>query len=227
MQNRTQGRPAVKSDAQLKLDVMAELDWDPSIDATRIGIEVRNGVVTLAGHVDTFAEKWDAERAAQRVDGVQALAVEIDVALPGSSMRTDSDIAQAAQNVLLWTATIPGEAIKVMVEGGWISLSGEVEWEFQRQIATSLVRRLMGVTGVSNNIGIRSRASSGAVKSDIEAALKRRGTTDSGRIAVDVQGSDVTLTGVARNWSERERARHAAWSAAGVSSVVDRMTIAG
>jgi osmotically-inducible protein OsmY len=215
----------MKSDAQVQQDVMAELKWEPSVNAAGIGVEVKDGIVTLAGHVGSYAEKWEAERAAQRVSGVQALAVEMEVRLSGSSTRTDADIARSAENTLQWTTFLPVDRVKVMVENGWIVLSGEVDWEYQRQSAASAVRYLMGVTGVSNQIALKSKVSSAAVKSDIEAALKRRATADAQTISVDVQGADVTLTGTVHSWSERALARNSAWSSPGVQNVVDNIVV--
>ena len=216
----------MKTDAQVQQDVIAELKWEPSINAAQIGVEVKDGIVTLAGHVSSYAEKWDAERAAQRVSGVRALAVEMDVKLPGSSKRNDADIARSAQDVLQWTAYLPKDSVKVMVEGGWITLSGEVDWEYQRQAAAGGVRYLMGVTGVSDQIVVKPKVSLSAVKSDIEAALKRRATADAQKISVGVRGADVTLTGTVHSWSERDLARNAAWGTPGVRNVVDKITIA-
>ena len=149
----------MKTDKQVQQDVMAELGWEPSVNAAQIGVEVSDGVVTLAGHVDSYAEKFNAERAAQRVAGVKAIAVEMDVKLNGTSKRNDSDIARSTQNVLQWTTYLPSDAIKVKVENGWITLSGEVEWGFQRTAATEAVRHLMGVIGVSDLITIRPKVS--------------------------------------------------------------------
>src|SRR5450755_1909737 len=164
----------MKTDAQLQQDVIAELNWEPSVNAAQIGVEVKDGIVTLAGHVSSYAEKYAAERAAQRVCGVKALAVEMNVNLPGSSKRNDADIARSAENVLEWMTYLPKDCVKVMVEHGWITLSGELDWEYQRQAVEGGVRHLMGVRGVSDTISIRAAVSSSAVKSDIEAALKRR-----------------------------------------------------
>ncbi|MFZ6815053.1 BON domain-containing protein [Undibacterium sp. Rencai35W] len=215
----------MKSDTQLQQDILAELDWEPSVDAAQIGVEVNDGVVTLAGHVSSFAEKWDAERAAQRVNGVKALAVEIDVKLPGDSKRNDSDIARTAENALDWMTYIPSESVKVMVEGGYITLSGEVDWEYQREAVTGRVRHLMGVTGVSDHIVVKPKVSLRAVKSDIEAALRRRAHADAQKIAVGVNGSEVTLTGTVQSWAERDLAKHAAWGTPGVNKVVDNIAI--
>jgi osmotically-inducible protein OsmY len=141
-----------KSDTQLQQDVLAELSWEPSINAADIGVEVKDGIVTLAGHVNTYAEKWDAERATQRVAGVKALAVEMDVRLDGMNNRTDADIARSAENVLQWTTYLKKDAVKIKVEKGWVTLTGEVEWQYQRQAAAAAIRYLMGVSGVSGQI---------------------------------------------------------------------------
>lgn len=215
----------MKTDTQLQQDVIAELKWEPSVNAAEIGVEVKDGIVTLAGHVSSYAEKLGAERAAQRVSGVKALAIEMDVKLSGSSKRTDADIARSVENVLQWTTYVPKDSVKVMVESGWVTLSGEVDWEYQRQVAAKGVRYLMGVTGVSDQIVIKHKVSSIVVKSEIEAALKRRAKADAQNISVEVQGADVTLTGTVHSWSERELAKHSAWSAPGVGNVVDKMTV--
>ena len=215
----------MKTDKQVQQDVIAELSWEPSVNAAQIGVEVKDGIVTLAGHVSSYAEKWNAERAAQRVSGVKALAIEIDVQLAGLSKRNDADIARSAESALQWTTSFPQDRVKVMVEKGWITLSGDVDWEYQRRAAVAGVRHLMGVMGVSDNIAIKPTVSLSAVKSDIEAALKRRATADAHKISVDILGPDVTLSGRVHNWSERDLARDSAWSTPGVRMVVDNMTI--
>jgi osmotically-inducible protein OsmY len=215
----------MKTDAQVQQDVIAELKWEPSVNAAQIGVEVKDGIVTLAGHVGTYAEKWTAERAAQRVAGVKALAVEMEVRLTGSSRRNDVDIARSVENVLQWMTYLPKDSIKVMVENGWIILSGEVDWQYQRQAAVDAVRYLMGVTGVSDQIAVKPSVSSTAVKSDIEAALKRRAHADAKSISVAVSGDDVTLTGTVHSWAERDMARDSAWGTPGVRSVVDNIAV--
>ena len=216
----------MKTDTQLQSDVMAELKWDPSFNAAEIGVEVKNGVVTLSGHVDKYAEKWAAERAAQKVTGVKALAIELDVALPGASNRSDADIARTAENVLEWTTNWPKDHVKVMVEKGWVTLSGQLDYEYQRQLASGSVRHLMGVTGVSNQVTIKSKLTSSTVKSDIEAALKRRALTDAQEIMVTVNGSKVTLTGVVHSWSERDMVSDSVWNTPGVTDVNDNISVA-
>ena len=215
----------MKTDKQLKQDIIDELDWEPSVNAAQIGVEVKDGIVTLTGHTDSFAEKWNAEAAAQRVAGVKALAIEMEVTLPGSSRRTDADIARTATNVLEWTTYLPKDAVKVMVENGWITLTGEVEWEYKKREAVYAVRYLMGVTGVSDQIVIKPVVSTSAVKEDIEAALKRRAVNDAKNITVDVRGGDVTLTGTVHNWSDRELAASTAWCTPGVHNVVDNINV--
>ena len=215
----------MKSDSQLQKEVMAELKWEPSVHAESIGVEVTDGVVTLAGHVGSYSEKWSAERAAQRVAGASAVAIEIDVKLPSSSQRTDADIARSAESVLQWTTFLPNDSIKVMVEKGWITLSGQVDWGYQRQTAKDAVRHLMGVTGVSDQIVLKPSISLSAVKADIEDALKRRARLDAKKISIEVNGADVTLTGTAHSWSDKELATHAAWSTPGVHNVIDRISI--
>jgi osmotically-inducible protein OsmY len=216
----------MKTDIQLQQDVLAELDWDAAINAADIGVEVTDGIVTLSGHVASFAEKWEAERAARKVGGVQALAVAIDVNLPGSSRRDDADIARAVQNALLWSIAVPSKQIAVLVEAGHVTLSGEVSWVFQREAAVLAVRYLMGVTGVTDQIVIKARVAPATVKDQIEASLKRRAHQEAGKIGVAVHGNEVTLSGVVPNWNDRSLACDAAWGTEGVHHVVDRMTYA-
>lgn len=215
----------MKTDLQLQQDVMAELKWEPAVHAAQIGVEVTEGVVTLAGEVSSYAEKWAAEYAAQRVSGVKALAVTMKVKLSAFGKRTDADIAESAMNILNWTGSIPSGAVKVMVEGGWLTLSGDVAWQYQRQMATDCVRNLVGVVGVSNQIAVKPPLSAMVIQSDIEAALQRRAVADAQTITVDVSGGDVTLSGTVHSWSERDLATRAAWGTAGVHKVVDHMNL--
>jgi len=214
----------MKTDIQLQQDVLAELDWDPAINAADIGVEVKDGIVTLSGHVASFAEKWDAERAARLVGGVQALTVALDVNLPGSSKRDDVDIARTVQNALLWSISVPNKDIQVVVEAGHVTLAGEVTWPFQREAAVHAVRYLMGVTGVTDQIVLKPHVTSAAVKDHIEASLKRRAHQEASQIGVAVHGNEVTLTGVVPTWTDRNLACHAAWGTEGVHNVVDRLT---
>jgi osmotically-inducible protein OsmY len=215
----------MKTDSQLQHDVSAELNWEPSVNAAHIGVEVKQGVVTLAGRVDSYAEKWSAERSAQRVSGVNAMTTELKVQLPGLSVRSDGDIARSVENVLEWTSALPANAVKVMVEGGWVTLSGEVDWQYQKQAATDGVRHLMGVTGVSNQIAFKPAVTASNVKSDLEAALKRTSIADARKISVELQGSEVTLAGTVQSWAEREIATNSAWGTPGVFNVIDKLRL--
>lgn len=216
----------MKSDTQIREDVLAELKWEPSVCADSIGVMVQGGVVTLMGHVESYAEKCRAERAALRVGGVQGLAIEMEVQLPGLSKRYDADIARAAANVLAWLAPLPPDSVKVMVEGGQVTLFGGVSWEYQRQAAQDAVKDLMGVSGVIDQIVVKPPKTSGAIKADIEATLRRRAMSNAQHIGVEVKGESVTLSGVVANWSERERANNSAWGSPGVRQVYDNMTMA-
>lgn len=215
----------MKTDTQLQTEVIAELAWEPSVHAAQIGVEVKDGVVTLAGHVGSFVEKWNAQRAALRVYGVKALAVEMDVKLSQLGMRTDADIAESAMNVLSWVACLPADAVQLTVEGGWLTLSGAVDWQYQKQAAADAVSSLVGVVGVSDQIALKPAVTSDAVKADIEAALQRRAKKDGNAISVDVRGAEVTLSGTVHSWGERDLATQAAWGAPGVMRVVDKMTV--
>ena len=216
----------MKTDEQLKDDVAAELRWSPSINASQIGVEVKNGIVTLAGSVASYSEKLEAEHVTQRVSGVKALAVQLDVKLANSSERTDADIALTAKNVIQWLSIIPSDAVKVMVENGWITLTGDLEWKYQQVAAVVAVRYLMGVKGVFDQIQIIPKLTPKSLKADIEQALQRNTSNDVKNITVQVDGTDVTLSGKVNNWDERSAIRKSAWAAPGVSKVIDNMVMA-
>lgn len=211
------------TDQEIQTDVMAELRWDPSVPATEIGVVVKDGVVTLTGTVDTYMKKWRAEEVAHHVNGVIAVANDIQVRSIGE--RTDSDIAAAAVHALSWNSTIPQGKVHVTVDKGWITLKGDVEWQFQRQEAERAVRRLLGVKGVSNLITVKPAATPSDLKRKIEDALVRNAQVDAERITVEVQGSKAVLRGKVRSWAEREEAERVAWLAPGITSVDNQISL--
>ena len=213
----------MKTDQLLQKDVMSELYWEPSINAAHIGVEVEQGVVTLLGYVDNLTQKRTAERVVKRVAGVRAVAVDLQVKLPDSDKRDDTDIALSAINMLESTSSIPKGAIHVTVEDGVITLRGDVTWDFERQATESMMRGLHGVRSVINLVAIKPKVSLTAVKAEIEAALRRRAYLDAQQIQVAVDDDAITLSGKVQNWSERNLALNSAWGTPGVRSVVDKM----
>ena len=214
-----------KSDDQLQRDVTEELHWDPSVGRAEIGVATRDSVVTLTGQVDSFAKRWAAIKAAERVSGVRAVADEMTVHLPTDYKRTDTDIAHAVANALRWDIEIPEDKIKARVDDAWVSLDGEVEWDYQRMAALRAVRNLTGVRGVTNNINLKPRAFAPEVKTRIESALKRTAEADASRISVLATDGEVVLRGKVHSWSARSDAERAAWSAPGVSRVKDELVV--
>lgn len=215
------------SDLTLRQTVLDELEFEPSVDAAHIGVAVKDGVVTLSGHVGSYAEKLAAEQATRRVKGVQAIAQEIEVRYPEDQKTADDEIAARALNILRWSAVVPAGSVLVKVQDGWVTLSGQVSWQYQRNAAESQIRRLSGVKGVVNSVTIKSRVQPIDVKRKIEDALKRNAEIQAQSIRVSVEdGGRVELEGNVHDWREREVAENAAWSVPGVVRVDDRLHIA-
>jgi osmotically-inducible protein OsmY len=213
----------IRTDHELQKDVLAELRWEQGVDASEIGVAVKDGVVTLTGKVDTYLKKWRAEEAAHRVNGVIAVANDIEVRTIGE--RTDTDIAAAAVHALKWDASLPADKIQVTVDKGWVTLKGELEWQYQKQEAERVIRRLWGVKGVSNLITLKPLASPSDLKKKIEDALVRSAQVDAKGITVEVQGSKAILKGKVRSWAERQEAERTAWLAPGIIAVDNQITL--
>jgi osmotically-inducible protein OsmY len=213
----------MKSDDELRRDVERELEWEPAVDERRIGVSVIDGVVTLIGHVPTYSQRWKAERTVERVEGVRGVANELEVRLAGEV--TDTDIAKAAVDALSRDITVPSDQVKVKVDKGWVTLTGEVNWDFQRRAAERAVRNLSGVRGLSNLITVKPTVKPQNVKTMIEETFKREAVLDARRIDVEVSGTEVTLRGTVRSWLERHEAEKAAWAAPGVTAVHNQITV--
>jgi osmotically-inducible protein OsmY len=216
----------MKTDEQLKKDVTAELAWDPAVNAANIGVAVRNGIVTLNGTLDTYVQKHAVERAVRRVAGVRGIALDLEVRLAPGHARTDSEIAQAAAHAMHWHSLVPDDRVKVEVEDGWVRLSGEVDWAYQRASAEQSVRPLVGVRGVTNDITIKPRANASEISREITSALERHARREARRIAVEVEGGVVTLRGTVDSLAERQAAVGTAFAAQGVSRVIDQLDVA-
>ena len=214
----------MRSDSDIKQDVEDELRWDPDLDATDIAVTVKTGVVTLAGFTRSYSDKLEAE-AAKRVAGVLGVANDIEVRLPNLDQRPDPEIARDAIAAIKSRLPVVAEQIKVLVRNGWITLEGDVEWDYQRSAAESAVRRVKGLKGVTNTIQVKPRVPASEIKRKIEEAFRRSAEIDANRITVEAHEGEVILKGTVRAWAERQEAERVAWSAPGVRRVENRITI--
>jgi osmotically-inducible protein OsmY len=212
-------------DTELRRRVLAELDWEPMLDASAIGVAAKDGVVTLSGSVSSYAQKKNAERATKRVAGVKAVAEDLTIKLPGLAARGDADIAQSLVSALRFNVSVPADKIQVTVENGWVTLDGEVEWQYQKTTAENSIKYMMGVTGITNRIEVKPRINAGDVKSKIQSAFTRHAQLDANKIKVEATDSKVVLRGSVRSWRERQDAELAAWSAPGVSKVENDVVV--
>jgi osmotically-inducible protein OsmY len=214
----------MSNDSDLKQAVLAELKWTPNVTAAHIGVTAANGVVTLSGHVDNYSAKSAAETATGRVKGVKAVVEELEVRLPSFIKKHDDEIAAIALSRFEWATSVPDGAIKVKVEKGWVTLTGEVEWHFQKESAVREVRDLAGVIGVSDEITIKSQVNVGNVSDDISKAL-HRSWYDPKTITVWADGGKIKLGGTAVSWWDREEAESTAWAAPGATSVENNIAV--
>ncbi|HEY0333519.1 MAG TPA: BON domain-containing protein [Stenotrophomonas sp.] len=217
---------ATRTDAEIKKDVEDELRWNPSIDATDIAVAVKNGVVTLTGYTKSFSDKWEAERAVKHVAGVVGVANDLEVRVPTVDQRPDPDIARDAVTAIKNRLPISSEHIQVVVKNGWLTLEGDVEWQYQKELAENAVRWVRGVKGVTNLIQVKPRVAPSEIKRKIEEAFRRSAEVDANRITVEASGGEVVLKGTVRSWAERQEAERAAWAAPGVTKVDNRIAIA-
>lgn len=215
----------MRSDSDIRRDVEDELRWDPDIDATDIAVNVHNGVVTLTGFVRGYVQKYQAEADAKRVAGVVAVANDLEVRLPDIDERPDPEIARDAIARIKSELPYSWEKVRAVVKNGWLTLEGEVEWNYQRVRAEEAVRRVRGLKGVTNNIEVKPQVAPAEIKRKIEEALRRAAEIDADRITVETVGSEVILRGTVRSWAERQDAERAAWSAPGVAKVDNRIII--
>lgn len=212
-----------RTDEEIQTDVLSELKWDPQVRPSEIGVSVKDGVVVLTGWVDSYLKKWAAEEATHRVRGAKAVVNDIEVKL--ANEHTDADIAEAVLRALQWDALVPTNKLEVTVSKGWVTLKGEVEWQFQKQDAERVVSRIEGVRGVTNLITVKPRPTPSELREKIEDALIRNAQLDAQQITVEVEGSKVILKGTVRSWKEREEAERVAWSAPGITSVDNRVMV--
>jgi len=216
----------MKTDLQIQQDVMDELAWDPILKVSEIGVTVKDGIVTLSGYVDSYSKKLAVENAAKRVKAVKAVAIDIEIKLPTDEKRSDADIAAAALTTLKWSRFVPDDRVKLEVENGWVTLEGELEWQYQKESAAIAVKDLIGVRGISNLIKVRPAISPILVKDAIKKALERSADIEASGISITTEGGKIMLRGKVRSWGERSEVERAVWATPGVMEVTDELVIA-
>jgi len=216
----------MKDDLQLKADVNAELAWDPAVNAANVAVAVQDGVVSISGPVDSYLQKHAVERAVRRVAGVRGIALDLEVRLAPEHQRSDAEIAQAALHALAWHSLVPPDSVRVEVEDGWVTLTGEVDWGYQSASAEQCVHPLVGVRGISNRLHLKQRADPEQLRAEIAGAFRRHAEREAHHIAVEVDGGVVTLSGSVHSMAEHEAAVGVAYAARGVTRVVDKLQVA-
>jgi len=213
------------TDTEIQKNVMEELKWDPIMQSAEIGAIVKDGIVTLVGYVDNYSQRLAAENAVKRVKDVRAVAIDIAISLPDDQRRSDTDLAAAALNALKWSSFVPEDKIRLKVDGGWITMEGEVEWQFQKESAYSAVSDLIGVHGVINRINVRPNITPVIVKDVIKKALERSADIEADSINISTDGGRIVLKGKVRSWAERKEVERAVWATPGVIEVKDELII--
>lgn len=216
----------MRTDEEIRDDVLAEIDWEPQIESTEVGVTVKNGAVTLTGTVSSYSEKLAAERAVKRVKGVYAIAEEMKVKYPSDKSVTDDEIAERIASIIEWNTSIPRETVKAEVRDGFVTLTGEVDWNYQREVARNQIANVRGVTAVSNLINVKPRVAESDVSKEINRALHRNADLEASHVQIDVKGGKVTLNGNVKAWYERKLVEDAVWAAPGVTQVVDNLRVA-
>lgn len=224
--SRWTGGREMRTDEDIKNDVLEEIDWDPQIESTEVGVTVSDGAVSLLGTVSSYSEKLAAERAAKRVRGVHAIADEIEVKYPSHRALSDANIAERISNIIEWNTSIPKDAVQAKVRNGFVTLTGDVDWNYQREIARNQIANVRGVTAVSNLINVKPRVARDDVSKEINRALHRNADLEATHVKVDVAGGKVTLSGNVKAWYERKLVEDAVWAAPGVTQVVDNIRVA-